>query len=163
MTRKYSLKKLITQHSPARRAWLGLATWPVLAPLLAPMLAPVAAQAQAWNVSAAALMAMNLQADGITLDFPRLADTGASVPLSATIVAPTGLKIVGVEVFLPENPNTRALKLRLVEPQARFTFSTRLRLAATQDAWVVATLSDDSKRGAKAPTIITSSACFDGS
>ena len=28
------------------------------------------------------LVAMKLKSDGITLDFPRLADTGASVPLS---------------------------------------------------------------------------------
>ena len=40
---------------------------------------------------------------------------------------------------------------------------TRLRLAGSQDAWVVATMTDGSRRGAFAPTIITSSACFDGS
>ena len=150
----------------ARRAWLGLATLPVLSPLLvplAPLLAPAAAQAQGFNVTGDQLLAMKLKAEGITLDFPRLADTGASVPLSANIVAPAGLKIVGIEVFLPENPNTRALKIRLTEPQAHFALTTRLRLAASQDAWVVATLSDDSKLGASAPTVITSSTCFDAS
>ena len=153
----------------ARRTWLGLATLPVLSPLLAPLvplvplLAPMAAQAQGFNVTGEQLQAMKLKADGITLDFPRLADTGASVPLSANIVAPAGLKIVGIEVFLPENPNTRALKIRLSQPQAHFILTTRLRLAASQDAWVVATFSDDSQRGASAPTVITSSSCFDAS
>ncbi len=109
------------------------------------------------------LMAMKLKSDGVTLDFPRLADTGASVPMQATIVAPSGLKIESIDVFLPENPSTRALKLKLIEPQARYTFTARLRLAASQDAWVVATLSDGSKLGASAPTVITSSACFDAS
>ncbi len=158
-------------HAPAprtlaRRAWLGLAALPALSPFLvplAPLLAPAQAQAQGFNVTGEQLLAMKLKADGITLDFPRLADTGASVPLSANIVAPAGLKIVGIEVFLPENPNTRALKIRLPEPQARFTLTTRLRLAASQDAWVVATFSDDSRRGASAPTVITSSSCFDAS
>ena len=109
------------------------------------------------------LVAMKLKSDGITLDFPRLADTGASVPMQASIVAPPGLKIETIDVFLPENPSTRALKLRLIEPQARYTFTARLRLAASQDAWVVATLTDGSKLGASAPTVITSSACFDAS
>ena len=66
-------------------------------------------------------------------------------------------------MFLPENPNIRALRLRLIEPQARFEFTTRLRLAGSQDAWVVVTYSDGSRRGAFAPTVVTSSACFDAS
>ncbi len=109
------------------------------------------------------LVAMKLKSDGITLDFPRIADTGASVPIQATIVAPAGLKIESIDVFLPENPSTRAFKLRLIEPQAHYTFTARLRLAASQDVWVVATLSDGTKLGASAPTVITSSACFDAS
>ena len=115
------------------------------------------------NITGADLLAMNLKADGITLDFPRLADSGSSVPISAEIVAPAGLKISMIDVYLPDNPNTRAARLRLAEPQARYTFTTRLRLAASQDAWVVATMTDGSRRGASAPTIITSSACLDAS
>ena len=133
---------------------------PALAPLL--MLARPA-QAQGFNVTGTQLLAMNLKADGIVLNIAQTPDSGASVPLQASINAPPGLKIVGVEVFLPENPNTRALKLRLAEPQSQFVFSTRLRLAASQDVWVVATLSDDSKLGASASTVITSSTCFDAS
>jgi predicted secreted protein len=138
-----------------RRACLVLATSPLLAAL------PV--QADMVNLTLAELKALKLNAEGITLDFPPLADTGYSVPLQADIVAPAGLKVASVEVYLPENPNTRAVKLNLVEPQARYSFTTRLRLAASQDAWVVATLSDGSRRGASATTLITSSACFDGS
>jgi predicted secreted protein len=141
-----------------RRAVLTLAALPVLA-------TPLSALAQVFiiQVSQRDLEDMKLKSEGITLEFPRLADTGASVPIFADITAPAGLKIEVIEVFLPENPNTRALKLRLAEPQAHFVFTTRLRLAGTQDAWVVATMSDGSKRGASAPTIITSSACFDAS
>ncbi len=145
------------RSEPTRRAWLQLAATPVLAPLL------MTAQAQGFNVTSAQLLAMNLKPDGIKMDLARTPDSGASVPLQASVNAPTGLKITGVEVFLPENPNTRALKLRLAEPQSQFVFSTRLRLAASQDVWVVATLSDDSKLGASAPTVITSSTCFDAS
>jgi predicted secreted protein len=141
-----------------RRTCLLLAALPLLG--AAPF-----AQAQAFidHVTQSALEAMKLQPEGVVMDFPRLADTGSAVPLQAKLDAPAGLKITQIEVFLPENPNTRALKLRLPEPQQTYTFSTRLRLAATQDAWVVMTLTDGSKRGASAPTIITSSACFDAS
>ena len=152
------MNRPLNRRTSTRRDILALAALPLLA-------APLASHAQVFreHITQQELEGMKLKPDGITLDFPRLADTGASVPIFADITAPAGLKIEGIEVFLPENPNTRALKLRLAEPQAHFVFTTRLRLAASQDAWVVATLSDGSKRAASAPTIITSSACFDAS
>lgn len=138
-----------------RRFSIGLAVAPLLMTLGAP------ARAEESTV-AADLKKLHLKPDGITLDFPRLADTGNAVPLHADITAPAGLKVVSVEVILPENPNPSVIKLLLGEPQPSYAFTTRLRLAASQEAWVVVTLSDGSKIGASAPTIITSSACFDG-
>jgi predicted secreted protein len=145
------------------KALFGAPLARTFAPLLVPLFVAKPAQAQGFNVTGAQLLAMNLKPDGVTLDLARTPDSGASVPMQASISAPAGLKVVGVEVFLPENPNTRALKLRLAEPQSQFVFSTRLRLAASQDVWVVATLSDDSKLGASASTVITASTCFDAS
>ena len=141
-----------------RRDCFGLVVLPV-----ALMPQSVLGQAFIEQTTQRDLEALKLKSDGITLDFPRLADTGSSVPLQATVVAPAGLTIRSIDVFLPENPSTRALVLRLLEPQARYSFTVRLRLAASQEAWVVATLSDGSRIGASAPTIITSSACFDAS
>ncbi len=100
-------------------------------------------------------------ADGISIDFPPLADTGNAVPITVDVQAPAGLGIRSVEILLPENPFPPAIKLNLPKPQARYRFSTRLRLASSQDAWVIVTLSDGSQRGASAPTVVTSSACFD--
>ena len=114
------------------------------------------------NPLAKSLRDKRLASDGITLEFPRLADTGNAVPLRVEIAAPAGLALAALEVILPENPNPSVVKLRLPEPQTRYLFHTRLRLAASQDAWVIATYSDGSQRAASAPTIITSSACFDG-
>lgn len=111
---------------------------------------------------AKALRDKRLPSDGITLEFPRLADTGNAVPLRVEIAAPAGLTLAALEVILPDNPNPNVIKLRLPEPPSRYLFYTRLRLAASQDAWVIATYSDGSQRAASAPTIITSSACFDG-
>ena len=150
------------KHSIRRRTCLGTCLVLAATPLLG-FNALAQNVGTGVNVTGADLLAMNLKGDGITLDFPRLADSGSSVSLSADIVAPAGLKIATIDVYLPDNPNTRAARLRLVEPQARYTFTTRLRLAASQDAWVVATLTDGSRLGASAPTIITSSACLDAS
>lgn len=128
-----------------------------------PLLASMGVRAEVINVTAAELKARKLQSSGIRLDLPALADTGSSVPIRVEIEAPSGLKLQVIEIFLPANPNTLAVKLRLVEPQTRYAFTTRLRLAGSQDAWVVATLSDGSQIGASAPTVVSSSACFDGS
>ncbi len=145
-------------HFQQRRAYLGWALASSAVSLASPAL-----RAEVVNVSSAELLARKLKSEGIALDFAPLADTGASVPLAAKLVAPAGLLLTAVEVFVPENPNTRALKLNLTQPLASFAFSTRLRLAGSQDVWVVVTLSDGSQRGLSAPTVITSSACFDGS
>jgi sulfur-oxidizing protein SoxY len=150
-----SLQRPPSRHLRKRRNALALAA--------AALLTPLRALAEVINVKASELVAMKLSSEGIALEFPSLADTGAAVPLQATINAPAGRKIDVIEVFLPENPNTRALRLKLVEPQARFVFSTRLRLAGSQDVWVVVTFTDGSRRGATAPTVVTSSACFDAS
>lgn len=141
-----------------RRGLFGLSTL-----ALASMSQSAHAQAFIEQITQRDLEALKLKSEGITLDFPRLADTGSSVPLQVTVLAPVGLTIRSIDVYLPENPSTRALVLRLLEPQARYAFTARLRLAASQEAWVVATLSDGSRIGASAPTIITSSACFDAS
>lgn len=121
------------------------------------------AYAQALNPRAQDLHNLHLKSDGIELEFPPLAETGFSVPLRAQIIAPSELKVVGIEVYLPENPVTQALKLRVLEPQNRYQFSTRLRLATSQDVWVLAILSDGSRRAARAHTVVTISACVDGS
>ena len=103
----------------SRRQTISLVAAPLLGlPLLG---LPLAIQAQSFldTVTQRELEALQLSGDGITLDFPRLADTGASVPISANIEAPAGTRIVGVDVFLPENPNTRALRFKLAEPAAQ--------------------------------------------
>lgn len=99
--------------------------------------------------------------EGISIDFPPLADSGNAVPITVEVQAPPGLSIRTIEILLPDNPFPPAIKLKLPRAPARYRFSTRLRVASSQDAWVIATFSDGSQRGAFAPTVITSSACFD--
>lgn len=99
---------------------------------------------------------------GIHLEVPPLADTGNAVPLVMHIEAPSGLSIEQIEVVLPENPNPVALTLQWPPATRQVKFQTRLRLAGSQSVWVIARYSDGSQRARSAPTIITSTACLDG-
>jgi len=105
----------------------------------------------------------DLLPEGIDLVFPRLADTGNAVPLEAQILAPSGLHLQALKVILPENPNPLALHMKIFGQPIQFKLNTRLRLAASQSVWVVATFSDGSERANQAPTVITSTACLDDS
>jgi len=118
--------------------------------------APISALAQS-------LQQKKWTGEGIELVVPPLADTGNAVPLQTRILAPAGLTLSKLEIILPENPNPTALELQWPQATTRFDFSTRLRLAGSQSVWVVVTYSDGSQRARSAATLITSTACLDGS
>ena len=61
----------------------------------------------------------------------------------------------------PENPNPMVLKVSLPRPQAYYQFATRIRLALSQDVWVIATLEDGSKMAQSLHCVVTLNACFD--
>jgi sulfur-oxidizing protein SoxY len=142
-------------HALQRRECLALG--------LSAALLPRMASAEVINITQAQLQAMGLRGEGLAMDVPNVADSSASVPLQVHIELPAGPALAMVDVYLPENPLTLAIKLRLPEPQSRFTFSTRLRMAGSQRVWVVATLTDGSRRGTSAPVEVISSSCFDAS
>ena len=123
--------------------------------------------ASAWLVSSSlnvhASAMTELSAEGIDLVFPRLADTGNAVPLQANIQAPAGAHLKSIRVILPENPNPLALQLKLYGEPKSYALNTRLRLAASQSVWVVASFSNGMERANSAPTVITSTACLDDS
>ena len=98
---------------------------------------------------------------GARLVLEPLSDTGNAVPIGVLLKAPIGLHITSFEVFAPENPVTRVLRLSLGLPQTHFQFETRIRLGLAQDVWVIAKLTDGTLMGTHMPTVLTSSACFD--
>jgi predicted secreted protein len=75
--------------------------------------------------------------------------------------APAGKHLVGFDIIAPENPNRVILRMKLGQPQTRFTFNTRIRLAMTQDVWVLAHLSNGTSLGRPTHTVVTATACFD--
>ncbi len=111
--------------------------------------------------SLAELRSRGLANDGVMLDLPPLSDNGNSVPLQFSLTAPPGRLIAGFEIIAPENPNPVVLRLKLRTALSRYQFSTRIRLAMSQEIWVVAWLDDGSQRGSSLHTVVTDTACFD--
>jgi len=131
--------------------------------LLALLPLPFATKARAQvNPVSEALQKMGLRPEGVQIELAPLSDTGNAVPFGVTLKAPAGLSLVSFEITAPENPAPRVIRIRLGQPGSSYHFATRIRLGTSQDIWVVATLSDGSRIGAHAPTVVTSSACFDG-
>lgn len=145
--------------------WAGAAAsvgaspiWAASAPARAPQLAGRSESALSQE-----LRAKGYRSDGLELEFPELADSAHSVDFAVQVTAPPGLRLKELEVILPENPFPSAVKLRLPQPQERYRLATRLRLAASQAVWAIATFDDGSVRAANAATLVTSSACLDES
>jgi predicted secreted protein len=110
-----------------------------------------------------ALQNLKLRLGGAKLELEPLSDTGNAVPIGIKLQAPVGLNIVSFAVYAPENPVSRVINIKLGSPLNAYWLDTRIRLGASQDVWLVATLSDGSLIGSHAPTVLTSSACFDAS
>jgi predicted secreted protein len=66
-----------------------------------------------------------------------------------------------LDIVAPENPNPLILRLKLAQAQARYRLNTRIRLAMTQEVWVIATLDNGQQLGKASPIIVTATACFD--
>jgi len=101
------------------------------------------------------------RSDAIKIDMPPLADTGNSIPMGIVFNAPSKQKIQSFEIVAPENPNPMVLKVSLPRPQAYYQFATRIRLALSQDVWVIASLEDGSKMAQSLHCVVTLNACFD--
>lgn len=97
------------------------------------------------------------------LELESLVDTGNAVPIGIALQAPSGTAFQSFSIYAPGNPVSRVMQLRLGAPQSSYRFEVRIRLGASQDVWLIATLSDGRVMGMFSPTVLTSSACFDAS
>ena len=97
------------------------------------------------------------------LELEPLSDTGNAIPIGISLQAPSGLAFSEFGVFAPDNPVSQVFQIKLGSPQPSYRFEIRIRLGASQDVWLIATLTDGRVMGMLAPTVLTSSACFDAS
>jgi len=107
------------------------------------------------------LMRLQLKKQGVQIEMEPLADTGNSIPMGIAIQAPGQLKIQSFEVIAPDNPSPIVLRINLPQAQNSYRMGARIRLARSQDVWVIATLNDGSKIADAKHCVVTLNACFD--
>lgn len=100
---------------------------------------------------------------GITMDIPRIAETGNSVPITVSVDSPmTEANYVRkVHILVPGNPEHKAATYRLTPLNGKAEISTRIRLARTQTVRALAEMSDDSVRSVGVSVVVTVGACVE--
>lgn len=118
-------------------------------------------QSQFPEYQPAALKKLTKDEKAIQLDIPPLADTGNSIPFTVKLQAPAGKLIQSFEIIAPENPFPMVMRVKIPNAKSLYQFSTRIRLALSQDVWVIATLDNGQKIANSVPSVVTLNACFD--
>ena len=148
--------------TPARRRFIS-----VLSGLAAIPLLPVrAARAQA-DPFAPLLRKLTggaqVRTGRVTVDTPRLADNGHSVPLRLSVESPMTAAdhVRSITLLSERNPRPVMATFHLGPKAGRAELATRVRLNGTQRVLAVAQLSDGSYWSGSAEVEVTESACLD--
>ena len=147
----------------ARRRFISLLA--ALATL--PLLPPRAARAQQDDPFAALLRKVtggaSVRPGRVTVDTPRLADNGHSVPLTVSVDSPMTADdhVVRITLLSGRNPRPIMATFHLGPASGRAQVATRVRLAGTQRVLALAQLSDGSWWSGDAEVEVTESACLD--
>jgi sulfur-oxidizing protein SoxY len=106
-----------------------------------------------------------VRAGRVTVDTPRLADNGHSVPLKLSVESPmTAADHVAAITLLSErNPRPVIATYHLGPRSGKAVVATRVRLNGTQRLVAIARLSDGSFWSGSAEVVVTESACLDES
>ena len=99
----------------------------------------------------------------VTVDTPRLADNGHSVPLTVSVESPMTAAdhVRSITLLSERNPRPLMATFHLGPKAGRAEVTTRVRLNGTQRLLVVAHLSDGSYWSGTAEVEVTESACLD--
>jgi sulfur-oxidizing protein SoxY len=99
----------------------------------------------------------------VTVDTPRLADNGHSVPLTVSVESPMTAAdhVRSITLLSERNPRPLMATFHLGPKAGRAEVTTRVRLNGTQRVLAVALLSDGSYWSGTAEVEVTESACLD--
>jgi sulfur-oxidizing protein SoxY len=99
----------------------------------------------------------------VTIDTPRLADNGHSVPLKISVTSPMTAAdhVRSITLLSGRNPRPLMATFHLGPKAGRAQVATRVRLNGTQRVLAVAQLSDGSYWSGSAEVEVTESACLD--
>ena len=101
----------------------------------------------------------------VTLQLPRLADNGTSVPLKVSVQSPMTAadRVVSLSLLSPRNPRPLMATFHFGDDSPRAEVTTRVRLNGTQRVLAIARMSDGSFWSATSEVEVTESACLDAS
>jgi len=138
----------------------------VLAGLAAAPLLPRAASAQSDPFAPLLLKlagGAKVSPGRVTVDTPRLADNGHSVPLTVSVESPMTAAdhVRSITLLSERNPRPIMATFHLGPKAGRPEVATRVRLNGTQHVLAVAQLSDGSYWSGSAEVEVTESACLD--
>jgi len=104
-----------------------------------------------------------VQEGRVTLELPRLADNGYSVPLRVSVESPMTAAdhVLTITLLSDRNPRPVMATFHLGPKAGRADVLTRVRLNGSQRVRAIAQLSDGSFWSASAPVEVTESACLD--
>ena len=99
----------------------------------------------------------------VTLDIPPLVENGNTIAMSVSVDSPmTETNYVkAIHVFNEKNPQPDIISVHLGPRAGKAAFSTRIRLADSQNVVAIAELSDGSLWSAAADVVVTQGACLD--
>ena len=99
----------------------------------------------------------------VSVDTPRLADNGHSVPFKVSVVSPMTASdhVRSITLLSERNPRPVMATYRLGPRAGRAEVATRVRLNGSQRVLVIAQLSDGSFWSGSAEVEVTESACLD--
>lgn len=105
----------------------------------------------------------DVYADGISIDIPRIAETGNSVPLTVSVESPMteADHVNRLHILVPGNPEEKAATYKLTPMTGKAEISTRIRLARTQTVRAIAEMSDGSLLGTGVNVVVTVGACVE--
>lgn len=100
----------------------------------------------------------------ITLDIPRLAESGNSVQLKVRVDSPmtAGDHVKSIHLLSEQNPIATIARFHYTPASGRAEAETYVRLATTQNVHAIAEMSDGSLWETKAEVVVLIAACLDG-
>ena len=111
----------------------------------------------------AAIGEAQVQKGKVKLDLPPLVENGNSVPCTVTVDSPMTAAdyVKAIHIFNEKNPQPNVISVKLGPRAGKASFSTRIRLADTQNITAIAEMSDGSCWSDEVFVIVTLAACVE--
>ena len=153
-------------HSPTRRGFLDTAARFAGGLGLLLTVAPGAGRATPASMQSAMKKIVGeatLAKGKVKLELPPLVENGNSVPCNVTVNSPMTAAdyVKAIHIFNEKNPQPNVISVKLGPRAGKASFSTRIRLADTQNITAIAEMSDGSCWSDEVFVIVTLAACVE--